>query len=173
MSNDDHSDEKPRQGRGNTNKTSRNSGGRWLPGCRSPNPKGRPKKKPKVVDDQSDLYVFGNTMIDVVTNGQIEMMDRREALLNKIYESAMKGKVTSQRFLYKEFGKNDERLAGTRLHYDQLMMKWYVNNTGKNRVDVPIEIELDIMNLRRMLNYYFPGSYPPNGYSTDEDADDE
>ena len=76
-----------------------------------PNPKGRPKKKPTVLPDQSDIHIFHNTVIDVLTSEQTEMMDRRTALLSKMFESAMKGRVSMQRFLYKEFERNDERLA--------------------------------------------------------------
>lgn len=158
MSNDDNNKKVPRRARGDTDKLRRGAKGRWLPGCSSPNPKGRPKKTPKIVDDQSDIRVFGTTTIGIVANGQVEKMERREALLSKIFEGAMKGKVSNQRFLFKEFEKNDKLLSGTRLHYDQLTTKWIINNQGKNRVDVPIEIELDIMRLREMLNYYFPGS---------------
>ena len=64
-----------------------------------PNPKGRPKKKPTVLPDQSDIHIFYNTVIDVLTSGQTEMMDRRTALLSKMFESAMKGRVSMQRFL--------------------------------------------------------------------------
>ncbi len=140
-----------------------------------PNPKGRPKKKPTVLPDQSDIHIFYNTVIDVLTSGQREMMDRRTALLNKMYESAMKGRVSQQRFLYKEFERNDERLAATRLHYERLMFDWYVNNPapGKPRVDMPLEVELEIMQLRGLLNHYYPGSYPPNGIPGNDDDDDD
>ncbi len=115
-----------------------------------PNPKGRPKKKPTVLPDQSDIHFFRNTVIGVLTSGQKEMMDRRTALLNKMFESAMTGKVSMQRFLYKEFRKNDELLAATINHYERLMTDWYVNNPapGKPRVEMPLEVEIDIIQLR-------------------------
>jgi hypothetical protein len=102
-------------------------------------------------------------------------MDRRTAVNNKIFESAMKGRVSQQRFLYKEFERNDERLAATLLHYERLMFEWYVNNPapGKPRVDMPLEVELEIMQLRGVLNHYFPGSYPPNGIPANDDDDDD
>jgi len=115
-------------------------------------------------------------MVDVLTNGQREMMDRRTALLNKMYESAMKGRVSQQRFLYKEFERNDERLAATIGHYEGLMFDWYVDNPApdKSRVEVPLEVELEIMHLRGLLNHYYPGSYPPDGIpaNVDDDNDD-
>ena len=87
MTTDDHDGDDPLQDRGDGDKPTRDARGRWLPG-NCPNPKGRPKKKPKVLPDQSDIRIFGHTMVDVVSNGQREMMDRRTALNNKIFESA-------------------------------------------------------------------------------------
>ncbi len=174
MSNDDQSGNDQPQDRGDGDKPTRDAGGRWRPGY-CPNPKGRPKKKkPKVLPDQSDIRIFGHTMIDVVTNGQKEMMDRRTALLSKMYESAMKGKVSQQRFLYKEFEKNDARIAATILQYERLMFDWYVNNPAPDmpRIEVPLEVEVEIMQLRGLLNHYYPGSYPPNGISANDDDDD-
>ncbi len=158
---------------GDGDKPTRDARGRWLPG-NCPNPKGRPKKKPKVLPDQSDIRIFGRTMVDVLTNGQREMMDRRTALLNKMYESAMNGRVSQQRFLYKEFERNDERLAATIVHYDRLMFDWYVNNPApdKPRVEVPLEVELEIMKLRGLLNHYYPGSYSPDGILANDYDDD-
>ncbi len=92
-----------------------------------------------------------------------------------MYESAMKGRVSQQRFLYKEFERNDERIAAARVHYERLMFDWYVNNPapGKPRVDMPLEVELEIMQLRGLLNHYYPGSYPPNGIPGNDDDDDD
>ncbi len=86
MTTDDHDGDDPLQDRGDSGKPTRDARGRWLPG-NCPNPKGRPKKKPKVLPDQSDIRIFGHTMIDVLTNGQKETMDRRTALLNKMFDS--------------------------------------------------------------------------------------
>lgn len=174
MTPDDHDGDDPLQDRGDSGKPARDARGRWLPG-NCPNPKGRPKKKPKVLPDQSDIRIFGHTMIDVLTNGQKETMDRRTALNNKIFESAMKGRVSQQRFLYKEFERNDERLAATRLHYERLMFDWIINDPvpGKPRVEVPPEVELEIMQLSGLLNHYFPGLYPPYGVSANDDDDDD
>jgi len=144
-----------------------------LPG-NCPNPKGRPKKKPTVLPDQSDIHIFYNTVIDVLTSGQREMMDRRTALLNKMYESAMKGRVSQQRFLYKEFERNDERLAAARVHYERLLFDWFINNPapGKPRVEVPLEVEVELESLRVLLNHYYPWDYPLDGVSANNDDDD-
>ncbi len=175
MSNDDHSGNDQPQDRGDGDKPTRDARGRWLPG-NCPNPKGRPKKKkPKVIRDQSDILFFSNTRVDILTNGQKETMSRRTALYNKIFESAMKGKVSMQRFLFKEFERSEDRLATLIAHHEQLVMNWLINNPapGKPRVEVPLEIELEIIRQRALFNYYCPGAYPPNGRSANDDDDDD
>jgi hypothetical protein len=171
---DDHNDADQPQDRGDSDRPTRDAKGRWLPG-HCPNPKGRPKKKLKKFLDESDLRWFGNTLIDVVTNGQMETMDRRTALNNKIFESAMKGKVSMQRFLYREFARSDERLAAACARYEQLVTHWFARNpdSGKRDFEVPLEIELEIRGLRSVINHYFPGAYPPFGMSADDDSDDD
>ena len=170
MTPDDHDGDDPQQGRGDTDKPTRDARGRWLPD-HCPNPKGRPKKKPKKIIHESDLQVFAYTLVDVVANGQKEKMVRRTALLNKMFESAMKGSVSQQRFLYREFERNAERLAALRVRYERLMLDWYINNT--DRLDMPFEVELEIEGLRSLLNHYFPGQYPLGGVSANDDSDDD
>jgi hypothetical protein len=174
MTPNDHDDDDRQPGSGDADKQTRDASGRWRPGY-CPNPKGRPRKKPKTIIHEADIHIFGNTLVDVVSNGQKVSMVRRSALLNKIFESAMKGRVSQQRFLYKEFERNDERLATIIAHYDRLMLDWIINNPapGKPRVDMPLEVELEIMQLRGLLNHYFPGSYPPNGIPANDDDDDD
>ena len=173
MTTDDHGGDDRRQDRGHGDKPTRDARGRWLPGY-CPNLKGRRKeKKPKVSYDQSDIRIFGNTIVDIMANGQKESMDRRTALINKMFESAMKGKVSMQRFLYKEFERNTERLAAARVRYDRLMMDWVINNPdfSKPDFDIPFEVEVEIASLREMLNFYFPGQYPLGGMSANDDDD--
>ncbi len=174
MTTDDHDGDDPLQDRGDNDKPTRDARGRWLPG-NCPNPKGRPKKKPKVLRGTSDIRIFGETLVDVVANGQKETMTRQTALLSKIFESAMKGRVSQQRFLYKEFEKNTKLLAATILHYERLMFDWIINDPapGKPRVDMPLEVEMDIMRLRQILNHYYPGQYPPSGIPANDDSDDD
>ncbi len=173
MTPDDHDDDDRQPGPGDAGKPTRDARGRWRPGY-CPNPKGRPMKKPKTIIHQSDIRIFGHTLIDVVANGQMETMDRRSALLNKIFESAMKGRVSMQRFLYHEFERYDKRLAAARVHYDRLMFDWFINNPvpGQPRVEVPFEVEVEMDSLRTLLNGYFPGQYPDRGMSANYDDDD-
>lgn len=172
MTTDDHDGDDTRKSCGDTDKPTRDARGRWRPGY-CPNRKGRPKKKPKVLYSEADIRIFGHTLIDFVVNGQKVTMDRRTALNNKMFESAMKGKVTMQRFLYKEFERNAERLAAARVRYDRLVIDWIVNNpdSGTHDYDIPFEVEMEIASLRSMLNYYFPADYPLGGTSVTDDGD--
>jgi len=174
MTPNDHDDDDRQPGSGDAGKPNRDASGRWRPGY-CPNPKGRPRKKPKTIIHEADIHIFGNTLVDVVSNGQNVSMVRRSALLNKIFESAMKGSVTQQRFLYHEIERNDKRLAVARVHYDRLLFDWIINNPvpGKPRVEVPLEVEVEMDSLRVRLNYYFPGQYPDRGMPANYDDDDD
>ena len=98
-------------------------------------------------------------------------MDRREALLGKIFESAMKGNAPMQRFLYKEFERNDERIAAARVRFEQLQFHWIINNPNLKRPDyeIPIEVELEMLGLQSLLHHYFPNQYPPVQRPRDRD----
>ena len=174
MSHDEQINDDLGQFRGDNGEPTRDLNGRWLAG-HCPNPKGRPRKKPKVFLSEHDLRTFGNMQIDIVANGQEVTMDRRTALLNKIFESAMKGKISSQRFLHKEFEKNDEQLAVARIRYDHLIMDRINGSTDyrKPGYDEPFEIELEIESLQTLLNHYYPASYPLHGRSEDDASDDD
>ncbi len=151
----------------------RDARGRWRKGY-CPNPKGRPRKKPKPHLDQSDIRWFGKTSIEVRTNDGVEVMDRRAALLHKMFEDAMRGKVSMQRFLYAEFERNAKQLAEARLRYDQLINDWYLdkkNFESRDGADIPLAVELEIAGLEALLNHYFPGQYP-SPHATDDDDDD-
>ena len=173
MTPDDHYDDDRQPGPGDADNPTRDARGRWRPGY-CPNTKGRPRKKPKTIIHEADIQIFGNTLIDVVANGQQEEMIRRSALFNRIFESAMKGSVTQQRFLYHEFERNDKRLAAARVHYDRLLFNWVLNNTvpGQRRVEIPLEVEVEMDSLRVLLNHYYPDSYPLYGVSVNDDDDD-
>ncbi len=173
MTTDDHDGDDQRQGRGDIDKPTRDARGRWRPGY-CPNLKGRPKKKkPKMMYSEADIRIFGHTMIDFMVNGQKETMDRRTALNNKMFESAMKGNASMQRFFYKELERNAERLAAARVRYDRLVIEWIVDNPefGKPDYNIPFEVEVEIASLRSILNFYFPDQYPLGGISVNDDGD--
>ncbi len=147
---------------GNNDQPTRDARGRWQKG-HCPNPKGRPRKSAQSDYDPGDLRDFGNTLIEVNVSGQRTLMDRRAALLHKMYERAMKGSVTNQRFLHQEFGRNDERLAASRFRYEELMIDWVIENPdfkGHDDENIPFKIQLEIAGLESLLNHYYPGSWP-------------
>jgi hypothetical protein len=146
----------------NHRKPARDARGRWLKGY-CPNPEGRPRKKPKQYLNLADIRIFGNTLIEVRTNDGVELMDRRAALLHKMFEDAMRGKVSMQRLLYAEFGRDDERLAAARVRHEQLMIKWVIENPDFDGLDgenIPFEVQLEILGLQAVLHHYFPEQYP-------------
>jgi hypothetical protein len=153
----------------------RDANGRWRKGY-CPNPKGRPKKRRPKNFDLCDLEVFGNTLIDVVSGGEKVTMIRRAALLHKMFESAMKGKVSQQRFLYKEFERNSMRLAEARVRYEQLMIEWVVENPDFKGLDdesVPLAVQTEILGLQSLLHHYYPTSYQAlPGFSESEDYEE-
>ncbi len=155
----------------------RDANGRWVKG-HCPNPKGRPRKTVRSDFDLGDLEHFGNTLIDVMAGGEKTTMVRSAALLHKMYESAMKGKVSMQRFLYAEFERTDVRLAGARLRLAQLMTKWVIENDDCDCLDgenIPFEVQLEILGLQSLLNHYFPDQYPnprPTDRRDDTDVSD-
>lgn len=56
----------------------RNANGKWVKGY-CPNPNGRRGMKRKERLDQSDLRIFGNMLIEVSANDQVEEMSRQAA----------------------------------------------------------------------------------------------
>jgi len=78
----------------------RDSKGRILPG-HTGNPKGRPEKRPPL--DLSSPLLFANTLISIKKEGKTVEMTRREALINKMFEQAVQGKVTPMRILWNVF----------------------------------------------------------------------
>ena len=145
-------------------------------GCQDivPIAKGGPRKgaRPNTI---RVTFFFVRTVVDIRANGHMETMDRRTALMNKMFESAMKGKTSMQRFMYKEFEKNDERLAGGSLRYERLMMDWIINNPDFRSpdYDMPIEVDLEIRSLRNLLINYFGDSYSLDGNSDGSDGNDD
>ena len=148
----------------------RDAKGRWNKGY-CPNPNGRPPKKPEKFTDQSDIRIFAETPVEVRTSDGLKFMSRRAALLQKMYEDAMRGKVTNQRFFYNEFARNDERLAGIRLQYEQILKDWVIEDDqfdGRNKKRIPPHILMEIRSLQSILHYYFPAEYPdPTGRNAD------
>ena len=128
-------EDKHEDGKGEGERPARDARGRWLKG-HCPNPKGRPRKENVERLNPTDMQHFGNTLIELTTNGRKQMMTRREGLYLRIYEDAMKGKAMTQRFLYREFEKIDERLAEAKARLEDLEMTWFIENRRLRDQDI-------------------------------------
>ena len=138
----------------------RDARGRWRKG-HCPNPKGRPRKVKFEGYNPSDIRHFANTQIELMMNGEPVKLDRRAALLNKSFESAMKGRVSQQRYLLQLFEKNDVRLAEMRHRYNTLLHRWVLDNPNFKGFDESLsrEQQLELLSLASTLNHYHPGQY--------------
>ena len=78
----------------------RDAKGRWIKGT-SGNPNGRPRK---VADlDFADVHNFSQYPMEIVVGGEKQLMTRHEIVLFKAFESALRGRITAQRYLIEKF----------------------------------------------------------------------
>ena len=140
--------------------TGRDARGRWKTG-HCPNPKGRPKKRRYENYNPSDLRDFMNTQIEVSTAEGTQKMDRRTALMNKLFEGAMKGKVTPIRILLADIRESDQQLAELRLEYERLETELIHDNPEFKDFDDSLtrQQRIDLLGMATTLNHYYPGEY--------------
>lgn len=138
----------------------RDARGRLLPG-HCPNRKGRPKKKRFKNYDPSDPRHFFSTLIEVATADGPQVMDRRTALLNKIFEGAMKGKATPMRMLMAMIKETDQQLAELRLHYDRMECALIHDNPNFKSLNESLTVQqkIKLLTTAATLNHYHPGQY--------------
>ncbi len=78
----------------------RDARGRWAKGMTG-NPNGRPLN---VFDyDMADVYNFSKFPREITVAGEKQLMSRHEVVLMKLFESAMKGRITAQKYLIEKF----------------------------------------------------------------------
>ena len=78
----------------------RDANGRWTKGMTG-NPNGRPLN---VFDyDMADVYNFSQFPMEITVAGEKQLMSRHEVVLMKLFESAMKGRITAQKYLIEKF----------------------------------------------------------------------
>jgi Family of unknown function (DUF5681) len=126
---------------------SRTPRGQWVKGV-SGNPKGRPRRSSSR-PSQADLYLFGQDELELQTNGRRVRMTRREILLSKIYERAIKGDVRAQIHLDKRFRELDLMQAEARQRLTQLEREYIIEGHAGS---MPREIEYEILTLRSLLD---------------------
>lgn len=82
----------------------RDARGRWTKGT-SGNLNGRPPNVPDL--DMADVYNFSHFPTEITIAGEKQLMTRHEIMLLKAYESALKGRVTNQKYLIEKFEQAD------------------------------------------------------------------
>ncbi len=78
----------------------RDAKGRWTKDT-SGNPNGRPPNVPDL--DMADVYNFSQFPTEITIAGEKQLMTRHEVVLLKLFESVMKGRITSLRILLEKF----------------------------------------------------------------------
>ncbi len=131
----------------------RDARGRWMKG-HCPNPKGRPKKIRLGNYDPSDPRHFFSTLVEVMTADGPQAMDRRTALLYKVYEGAMTSKVTSMRMMMAMIKENDQQMAELRLQYERLESELILDNPDFEGIDESLtrQQKIDLIGLATVLN---------------------
>ena len=78
----------------------RDAKGRWVKGTTG-NRSGRPPKVPDY--DMADVYNFSQFPTEIAIGGEQQLMTRHEVVLLKFFESAMKGRISAQKYLIEKF----------------------------------------------------------------------
>lgn len=141
-------------------KVKRGNNGRWQKGTASPNPRGRPKrKKPARPFDPGEIRDFMNQQV-VMKDGTTIL--RKQLLLLKMYEDAMKGKVTNQRFLLQRHDEATAAIAKLGFEYHQLLSIWIIDN--QKLADLHYKApEAELRQMRRihiLMHQVNPERYP-------------
>ena len=77
----------------------RDKKGRWV--NVSGNPCGRPKNIPDL--DMADILNFSMKTINIKIGGEEQVVTHHEALVHALFQTAMKGRITAQRYLLEKF----------------------------------------------------------------------
>lgn len=88
----------------------RDAKGRWI---RSGNPKGRPRRQVARTLNMEDPYYFSQEEMPVTVNGETVYKTRNELVMLKLFDSAMKGRITAQKHLYKIFKEESDARQNT------------------------------------------------------------
>lgn len=78
----------------------RDAKGRWTKDT-SGNPNGRPPNVPDL--DMSDAFNFSRFPTEIAIGGEKQLLTRYEIVWFKMFESALKGRITAQKYLIEKF----------------------------------------------------------------------
>ncbi len=125
----------------------RDAKGRWTKDT-SGNPSGRPRNVPDL--DMADVYNFSQFPTEISIGGEKQLMTRHEIVWFKMFESALKGGITAQKYLIEKF-EQDEMARG----YIRLSLERWVERIADDPSSVSMEVmhlleaALDSLKLRR------------------------
>lgn len=125
-------DKKRDRGDGRDNK------GRWV--NVSGNPSGRPRKVPDL--DMADILNFSMKTINIKIGGEEQIVTHHEALVHALYQSAMKGRISAQRYLLEKF-------EAANLSYEFVWMRYA--EYAEALANDPDSVPKDVKRLMRMI----------------------
>ena len=96
----------------------------------------------------ADVYNFSQFPTEIVIGGEKQLMTRQEVVLLKLFESAMKGRITAQKYLIEKF----EQAQMSR-EYVQLWLEKWADRIDEDSGSVPTEV---VHMMRRALDSQGP-----------------
>ncbi len=110
----------------------RDAKGRWVKGTTG-NRSGRPPKVPDY--DMADVYNFSQFPTEIAIGGEQQLMTRHEVVLLKVFETALKGRITAQKYLLEKF-----EAAAMSKEYLQLWLEKWADRIDDDPRSVPQEV---------------------------------
>ena len=121
----------------------RDAKGRWTKGT-SGNQNGRPRN---VFDyDMADVHNFSQFPMEITVAGEKQLMTRHEVVLMKLFETAMKGRITAQKYLIEKFEE-----ANLSKETVELWLEKWAERMDEDPESVPLEV---VHMMRRALAIY-------------------
>ena len=121
----------------------RDTKGRWTKGMTG-NPNGRPLN---VFDyDMADMYNFSQFPMEITVAGKKQLMTRQEVVVMKLFETAMKGRITAQKYLIEKF-----EAAILSKETVELWLEQWAERMDEDPESVPLEV---VHMMRRALAIY-------------------
>ncbi len=111
----------------------RDAKGRWKKNT-SGNPIGCPRAVPDL--DMADVYNFSQHTTEITIAGEKQLMTRHEVVLLKLFESAMKGRITSLRILLEKFEQAELSKETVRWRFEE-----WAERMAEDPSSVPTEVE--------------------------------
>ncbi len=121
----------------------RDAKGRWAKGTTG-NRSGRPPKERDY--DMADVYNFSQFPTEITVAGEKQLMTRHEVVLLKLFETAMKGRITAQKYLIEKF-----EAANLSKEYVEVWLEKWAERIDEDPESVPLEV---VHLMRRALVIY-------------------